>query len=80
MEKEEYYNNSRSLEYYKKKGKAYKYNTKLIYEGKFLNEKRNEKGKEYYVNKGVLLFEGEYLYGKNRIKKDMIKMEILNSK
>ena len=36
---------------------------KLIFEGEYLNDKRNGKGKEYYI-KGELKFEGEYLNGK----------------
>ena len=43
--------------------KEYKYNGKLIYEGEYLNGKRNGKGKEYDY-KGELEFEGEYLNGK----------------
>ena len=35
----------------------------LIFEGVFLNWKRNGKGKEYYEN-GKIKFEGEYLKGK----------------
>ena len=35
----------------------------LIYEGEYLNGKRNGKGKEYY-NNNQLKFEGEYLNGK----------------
>ena len=34
----------------------------LIFEGQYLNGKKNGKGKEYY-NKGKLKFEGEYLNG-----------------
>ena len=37
---------------------------KLIFEGEYLNGKRNGKGKEYYDN-GKLKYEGEYLNGKN---------------
>jgi len=33
---------------------------KIIFEGEYLNGKRNGKGKEYY-NNGKLQFEGEYL-------------------
>ena len=45
-------------------GKIYKLGTNiLIYEGKFLNDKKNGKGKEYYENK-KLKSEGEYLNGK----------------
>ena len=36
------------------------YNGKLVFEGEYLNSKRNGKGKEYYDN-GNLKFEGEYL-------------------
>ena len=35
----------------------------LIFEGGYLNEKRNGKGKEYFRN-GKLNFEGEYFYDK----------------
>jgi len=52
----------------KDKGKEYMcYNDKLIYEGEYLNGKRNGKGKEYYKDKNendYLLYEGEYLNGK----------------
>ena len=45
-------------------GKEYKlYSNKKIFEGEYLNRKRNGKGKEYY-EKGELKFEGEYLNGK----------------
>ena len=48
----------------KNKGKEYNgYNDYLIYEGEYLNRKRNGKGKEYYY-KEQLKFEGEYLKGK----------------
>ena len=44
-------------------GKEYKLDTnRLIFEGEYLNRKRNGKGKEYYSN-GKLKFEGEYLNG-----------------
>jgi len=39
-----------------------KFEGKLIFEGEYLNGKRNGKGKEYYKN-GNLAFEGEYLNG-----------------
>ena len=35
---------------------------KLIFEGEYLNELRNGKGKEYN-NEGIIVFEGEYLNG-----------------
>ena len=35
----------------------------MIFEGEYLNGKRNGKGKEYY-DYGKLKFEGEYLNGK----------------
>ena len=48
-------------------GKEYIFGTDiLLYKGKYLNGKKNGKGKEYYIN-GILKFEGEYLKGK-RIK------------
>ena len=37
-------------------------NGELIFEGEYLNGKRNGKGKEFY--NGELIFGGEYLYGK----------------
>ena len=44
-------------------GKEYiKYTDRLLYEGEYLNGKRNGKGKEFYDD-GKLLFEGEYLKG-----------------
>ena len=39
------------------------YTNNLIFEGKYLNGKRNGKGKEYNLNE-KLIFEGEYLNGK----------------
>ena len=39
------------------------YDDELIFEGEYLNGKRNGKGKEYYIN-GKFIFEGEYLNGK----------------
>ena len=45
-------------------GKEYKLNTDiLIFEGEYLNGKKNGKGKEYYENDQIK-FEGEYLNGK----------------
>ena len=45
------------------KGKEYKINSNiLIFEGEYLNGKRNGKGREY--NNSKLEFEGEYLNGK----------------
>jgi len=43
-------------------GKEYDSYGTLLYEGEYLNGKRNGKGKEYCEN--VLIFEGEYLNGK----------------
>ena len=37
--------------------------SKLVFEGEYLNGKRNGKGKEY-DNNGKLIYEGEYLNGK----------------
>ena len=46
------------------KGKEYDGHTnKLIFEGEYLNKKRNGKGKEYNLY-GELIFDGEYLKGK----------------
>ena len=42
----------------------YYYNGKLVYEGEYLNGKRNGKGKEYLEQSGELIYEGEYLNGK----------------
>ena len=41
----------------------YGYNDELIFEGEYLNGKRNGKGKEYYSYNRKLEFEGEYLNG-----------------
>ena len=43
--------------------REYNHDDKLIYEGEYLNGKRNGKGKEYYEN-GLVKFEGEYMKGK----------------
>ena len=57
--------------FYILKGEAeYNDNGDLIYEGDYLNNKRNGQGKEYIENK--IIFEGEYLKGKNGMEKDMI--------
>ena len=45
------------------KVKEYWNNGKLLFEGEYLNGKRNGKGKEYDWN-GKLEFDGEYLNGK----------------
>ena len=44
-------------------GKEYNRFGKLDFEGKYLNGKRNGKGKEYCYESGKLIFEGEYLNG-----------------
>ena len=53
--------------YYLQNGKGrikeYYYDGKLIFEGEYLNGKKNGKCKEYNYN-GKLEFEGEYLNGK----------------
>ena len=46
---------------FKRKKKFY-INGKLLFEGEYLNDKRNGKGKDYL--KGELIFEGEYKNGK----------------
>ena len=38
---------------------------KLEYEGEYLNDEKNGKGKEYYSN-GNIKFEGGYINGKNK--------------
>ena len=43
--------------------KEYYYDGTLRFEGKYLNGKRNGKGREYYKN-GEIRFEGEYLDNK----------------
>ena len=48
-------------EYWKGKGQEYFMNCYLIYEGKFINGKRNGKGKTFRQNE--LEFEGEFLNG-----------------
>ena len=50
-------------DYYKGIGKEYEDDGKLLYEGEYLNGKRNGKGKVYDDN-GKLIFEGEYLNSK----------------
>ena len=48
----------------KEKGKEYNaYNDNLLFEGEYLNGKRNGNGKEY-DSEDKLIFEGEYLNGK----------------
>ena len=47
----------------KKKGKEYNYDGELVYEGEYLNGKRNGKGKLYYSNK-KLKYEGDLIDGK----------------
>ena len=57
-----------------KKGKKKEYDGEddtLIYEGEYLNGKRNGKGIEYYYN-GKIKFQGEYLMERNGTEKDMI--------
>ena len=52
-------------------GKEYNVNGKLLFEGKYLNNLRNGKGKEYYDDRDndgrdklLLKFNGEYLNNK----------------
>ena len=55
------------------KGKEYdSLNNNILYEGEYLNGKKNGKGKEFN-KKGTIIFEGEYLNGKrNGKEKNMI--------
>ena len=47
-------------------GKVYLLETnKLIFEGEYLNDKRNGKGKEYYKN-GIIKFKGHFSNGKKK--------------
>ena len=46
-------------------------NNDLLYEGEYVNGKRNGKGKEYYDD-GALEFEGEYINGKRNGKEKNI--------
>ena len=39
------------------------YDNSLIFQGEYLNGKRNGKGKEYYSNSNIL-YDGNYLHGK----------------
>jgi len=62
------------------KGKEMTINTdKMIFEGEYLNKKRNGKGKEYYED-GKLKFEGEYLNGKRWNGKGYNKKRIVDFK
>ena len=42
------------------------YNDKLLYEGEYLDGKRNGKGKEYNIYNGKLIYEGEFVNGKRK--------------
>ena len=56
---------SRHYIIYESEGKAKEYlsrNNTLVFEGEYLNGKKNGKGKEYDVS-GNILFEGDYLNG-----------------
>ena len=61
------YDSKGNLEFEIKDGKGYikehDYKGNIIFEGEYLNEKRNGKGKEYNED-GELIFEGEYSEGK----------------
>ena len=41
------------------------YNNKILYEGEYLDGKRNGKGKEYDFN-GKLIYDGEFVNGKRK--------------
>ena len=58
------YNNTIKYELKNGTGKVqeYDYNGNLVFEGEYLNGRKNSKGKEY--EDGELIFEGEYLNGK----------------
>ena len=62
---EDYKNLSKRYKKYDTNGKVKEYlisSDILVFEGEYLNGKRNGEGKEYYDNK-KLKFEGKYLYG-----------------
>ena len=71
------------------KGKVREYkedNAKLIFEGEYLNGKRNGKGKEFF-NNGEIMFEGEYLNGERKKGKEysnygktIVEVEYINGK
>ena len=66
INKEDYKRISGKIIYFDKKGngKIYKADTnQLLFEGRYLNGKKNGKGKEFDDNNNVV-FEGEYLEGK----------------
>ena len=48
---------------------------RLIFEGEYLNGKRNGKGKEYNYD-GKLIFEGEYLYNWKKKGKSFVKEKL----
>ena len=64
---EDYKNLSKRYKKYDTNGKVKEYlisSDILVFEGEYLNGKRNGEGKEYYSN-GSIKFKGEYLHGKN---------------
>ena len=44
--------------------KEYSLNGQLIFDGKYINGLKNEKGKEYHPIFGKIIFDGEYALGK----------------
>ena len=62
------YNKEGNEEYEIKDGKGiikeYDYWGNLIFEEEYLNGERSGKGKEFIQFKNTLVYEGEYLYGK----------------
>ena len=61
------YNNKGIEQFHIKRGrglvKEYNYNGELLFEGEYIDGKRNGKRKEFF-NDGDILFEGEYKNGK----------------
>ena len=55
-------------------GKEYDSDGKLLFEGEYSNGKRNGKGKQYY--NGILIFEGNYLYGHKTKGKEYIEKRL----
>ena len=58
----------------KGKGKEYRFDESLLFEGEYLNGERNGKGKEY-DKESNLRFEGEYLYSYKRRGKNITKVD-----
>ena len=56
----------------KEKNMIYDLYVSLDNEGEYLNGEKNGKGREYYPDKKLLFFKGEYLYNYRRKGKNII--------